>query len=124
LVDSCERPHWDSECKFSCKAWPSAYGNGRLASGATTTIAGVSISYFETARTQPIHLGASALPGGASPDTDPDLRYVYARVMECLGSEFNTASFVALVKQIHAVKTKVRSHGSSLLILRSLRGKS
>lgn len=94
--------------------------NDRLRSGATARTGAVAMSYFETARTEPIHLGASPLPGGATEANDPDLRYVYGRVMECLGSQFNDASFVALVKQIHQVKTKVRSHSPSLLILRFL----
>ncbi|KAH4924798.1 hypothetical protein HBI70_096700 [Parastagonospora nodorum] len=80
---------------------------GRLRSGATARAGPIAVSYFVTAQTEPILLGSSTLPGGASDTMYPELRYVYARVMECLGSIENKATFVALAKPIHSVKTNL-----------------
>jgi hypothetical protein len=55
----------------------------------------------------PVLLGAPALPGGTDPNVDPGLQYVFARVMECLGSMTNDRYFVALVEEIHQAKTLV-----------------
>jgi hypothetical protein len=79
----------------------------RLRSGTTATTGHVSVSYFREARTAPILLGAAALPGGADPNLDPGLQYVYGRVMECLGSMTNDRYFVGLVEEIHQAKTLV-----------------
>jgi chitinase len=85
--------------------------NNRLRSGAIARAGPIAISYFVTAQTEPMLLGSSPLPGGADPAAagNADLQYVFGRVMECLGSEFNDAYFVALVVQIHTVKTQVRN---------------
>ncbi|CAN9362086.1 unnamed protein product [Alternaria alternata] len=81
--------------------------NRRLPSGATATTAGVSASYFETARTMPIDVTAPPFPGGNNPGVDAGLRFIFPRVMECLGSMTNTANFVGLRREIHKAKTLI-----------------
>ncbi|RYP56698.1 hypothetical protein DL771_011637 [Monosporascus sp. 5C6A] len=73
---------------------------GRLRSGATATVGHVSISFFVQARTMPLP-NPPPLPGGA--------QYVrlYDRVMECLGSQTNTANFVLLNAEINAFKAQL-----------------
>jgi chitinase len=71
---------------------------GRLRSGAVATHGAISLSFFRTARTMPLPL-PPPLPGGQN------LIRLYDRVMECLGSRFNTAIFVGLQEFIHEMKT-------------------
>lgn len=81
----------------------------RLRSGATATTGAVAVSYFRQARTLPVIQNAPPLPRGGNPN-DPGQRFVYARIMDCLGSIQNTATFVALVVAIHKPKTLVSGY--------------
>ncbi|RYP65975.1 hypothetical protein DL771_008022 [Monosporascus sp. 5C6A] len=72
--------------------------SGRLRSGAVARTGPVSISFFRQARTMPLLPGAPPLPGGA------DHPRLYDRVMDCLGSYTNQATFVGAHADINAVK--------------------
>lgn len=74
---------------------------GRLRSGAVARSGPVAMSFFITAQTMPVALNAPPLPGGNDYDR------TYARVMECLGSRENTASFVIVHEKINDAKTAV-----------------
>jgi hypothetical protein len=60
------------------------------------------MSFFIQAQTMPLLPNAPPLPGGQD-----SLIRLYERVMETLGSKFNTASFVGVLKEINQAKTSV-----------------
>jgi hypothetical protein len=87
--------------------------NGVLRSGAITTNARVSMSYFLHAQTAPM-MNVPALPGVGDPDLDTGLRRVFGRAMECLGTKTNTGTFVGLERSIHQAKTHVSAYSFAI----------
>lgn len=90
----------------------------RLQSGAVTTVGAISISFFRFARDTSFGSNPPPppLPGGNNPPL------LFRRVMECLGSGENTATFSFVHEDINAIKGQVGLVGS-LLILTAQRDK-